>query len=77
MDKGYLVSFEGQDQDASGKSELIHRVESILRRKGYETVVVEEFSISPMGDYLRELLTSDKFLRFGKKVSTAFSGTCM
>ena len=73
MDKGYLVSFEGQD--ASGKSELLYRVDDTLRRKGYETAVVEEFSISPMGDYLRELLTSDKFLKFGKRIPTAFSGT--
>ena len=73
MKRGYLISFEGQD--ASGKSELLYRVDDTLRRKGHKTAVVEEFSISPMGDYLRELLTSDKFLIFGKKLPTAFSGT--
>ena len=73
MNRGYLVSFEGQD--ASGKSELLHRTNDSLRRKGYETAVVEEFSTSPMGDYLRELLTTNKFLRHQKNVPTAFSGT--
>lgn len=73
MNRGYLVSFEGQD--ASGKSELLHRVNDNLGRKGYEVAAVEEFSASPMGDYLRELLTSDKFLRFGNNVPIAFSGT--
>jgi len=73
MNRGYLVSFEGQD--ASGKSELLHRTNDNLIRKGYETAVVEEFSTSPMGDYLRELLIGDKFLRLKKDAPTAFSGT--
>ena len=70
--RGYLVSFEGQD--ASGKTELLHRVNYALRKARYETSVVEEFSNSPTGEYLRELLTKDKFLRLQSKMPTAFSG---
>lgn len=72
MNRGYLVSFEGQD--ASGKTELLHRMDYALRKKGYETSVVEEFSNSFLGNYLRDLLTRDKFLRLWNNMPTAFSG---
>ncbi len=72
MNRGYLVSFEGQD--ATGKTELLYRVNYALRKRGYETSVVEEFSNSPIGNYLRELLTRDKFLRMQNDIPTAFSG---
>ena len=73
MNKGYLVSFEGQD--ASGKSALLHRVDNQLRKRGYKTKVVEEFSASEMGESLRKKLTQDKFLRFGEPLPTAFAET--
>jgi dTMP kinase len=72
MNRGYLISFEGQD--GSGKTELLHRVNHALRKKGYETSIVEEFSDSPLGNYLKELLRKDKFLRLQKNIPTAFSG---
>ena len=72
MKRGYLVSFEGHD--ASGKTELLHRVNYDLRKRGYETSIVEEFSNSILGNYLRELLTKDKFLRLQNNIPTAFSG---
>ena len=72
MNRGYLVSFEGQD--ASGKTELLHRVNYALRKRGYKTSIVEEFSNSILGNYIRRLLSKDKFLRLQNSIPTAFSG---
>lgn len=75
MNNGYLVSFEGQD--ASGKTELLHRVDDVLKRNRYKTNVVEEFSNFETGKYLKKLLSENKFLRFGKGISSAFTETML
>ncbi len=73
MHKGYLISFEGKD--ASGKSELLYQVNKSLKCLGYKTKIVEEFSKSEIGNYIRKLLSKDKFLRFGYSMSTALTET--
>jgi len=75
MNNGYFVSFEGQD--ASGKTELLHSVDDVLKKKGYKTKVVEEFSNSETGKYLKKLLSANKFLRFGNGMPSAFTETML
>lgn len=75
MNSGYFVSFEGQD--ASGKTELLNSVDNVLKKKGYKAKVVEEFSNSETGKYLKKLLSDNKFLRFGTGMSSAFTETML
>lgn len=71
--KGYLISFEGQD--ACGKSTLVQELAKYFLANGYTVYTVDEFSQSIVGNYLRILLTQDKFLRFGQDVKSSFTET--
>lgn len=73
MNPGFLVSFEGQD--ASGKTELSRRIVDILAGKGYDIFLVEEFSDSEVGQFLKRLLTQDKFLRMRENNFSALTET--
>ncbi|VVB60733.1 putative thymidylate kinase [uncultured archaeon] len=68
-----LISFEGQD--ASGKSTLMRSVYNTLSRKGCRTIVVDEFSNSVIGKYIKKLLGENKFIRFEEDTPTAFTET--
>lgn len=59
--RGLFVSFEGLD--GSGKSTLVDEVYQFLKRQNYPVESVAEFSESSFGEYLRDTLTIDKFMR--------------
>jgi thymidylate kinase len=56
-----LVSFEGQD--GAGKTSVLDGVNIELRNRRIDTVTVEEFSASALGDRLLQAVAADKFLR--------------
>ena len=71
MNKGMLISFEGQD--ACGKSALTKKIGKHLESLGYKIKIVGEFSESDIGKMLKKKLAEDKFLRSDKKLG--FSDT--
>jgi len=73
--KGYFISLEGQD--ASGKSTIMRAVCDLLGQEGYKVKIVEEFSTSTIGDYIRSLLAKDKFIRFRTGRRSAFIETML
>jgi thymidylate kinase len=56
-----FVVFEGLE--GVGKTTLARQCAEHLTRRGLRAVVVPEFSVSPIGDYLHSRLTKDPFLR--------------
>ena len=73
MKRGHLITLEGQD--GTGKTTLVPELQNRLRASGYKVCIVEEFSDSSLGDYLKDLLRKDKFLRTSGEKPTALSDT--
>ncbi len=71
--EGLFVSFEGQD--GSGKTTVMHEVGKQLNKSGYDSVLLPEFSQSPIGDYLRLCVARDKFLRLNASSASSFTQT--
>ncbi|RLJ02757.1 MAG: hypothetical protein DRP10_00050 [Candidatus Aenigmatarchaeota archaeon] len=71
--RGILVTFEGQD--GVGKTELLRRVTLNLLQIGYDVKSIEEFSNSPIGDYIKELLSRDKFIHMKLNIPTSITET--
>jgi len=71
--EGLFVSFEGQD--GSGKTSVMQEVGRQLQDDGFDTVILSEFSSSPIGDYLRSCVARDKFLRLNANSASMFTQT--
>jgi dTMP kinase len=71
--KGLLVTLEGQD--GSGKSTLMKLVAEKLKREGFPTITIDEFSKNVVGLFLRDALEKNKFLRLNPSGPSALTET--
>lgn len=71
MNRGYLVSFEGQD--ATGKSTLIRSVQYELQRRDYPVKTVDEFSDSLIGSYIKDMIAEKRFIDIQAGDKSAFT----
>lgn len=71
--KGMLVTFEGQD--GSGKSTLLKLVNARLIQDGILTLMVPEFSSNVLGEFLKDVLSQNKFLRLNNAGPSAMTET--
>lgn len=66
-----FISFEGTD--ASRTSAQTSKIIEGVEKYGYPTTIVRTFSASPVGDVIRDILKTDRFIRFNFKYSTRYS----
>lgn len=68
---GVVVAFEGLE--GAGKTTAVATCEQILRDMSVSVGVVGEFSESPLGEYLFQRLSQDRFLRDPRRARTAWT----
>ncbi|MBU1038818.1 deoxynucleoside kinase [Patescibacteria group bacterium] len=73
MEKGLLVSLEGQD--ASGKSEILKLLLRELDNRKVPVVVVSEFSSNVLGNFIKKILGENKFFRLNTCGPSALTET--
>lgn len=71
--KGLLVTFEGQD--GSGKSTLLRLVSERLKTDEISIVSVPEFSANVVGEFLKNIIRKNKFLRLEEISPSALTET--
>lgn len=68
---GLVVAIEGME--GAGKTTALHTTAGLLTTIGWRVVTVDEFSASPLGDYLQGRLRADRFLRDPDRTPTAWT----
>jgi len=72
----FWLSIEGTD--AVGKTTLIEAIEKFLQKqKKINFIIIKEFSNSPLGNLIRNIINRKKFFSLGDKIHYPFSETLL
>lgn len=63
-----FICLEGTD--AAGKSTQAAMLTKRLNDNSIPSILVDEFSVSPIGDLIRDILVTDRFIRFHRRYPT-------